>query len=130
MAFNNYIQINDGTNTYKYKTALRSWKKSGLSPSTARILLSGSLDVTYGQGDYDLYDGEILTPVTSPGAGWGTIDTLRVQLKRKVIFQFTDHYGTLHSSCAIQGTFDEDSIMPDWDVAGNDIFVKIRVMAV
>ena len=128
MAFNNYIIINDGTDTKWYKTASKSWRYKPDNPSTARVLQSGKMDVTYGNADIKMWEGDIIAPVTSPGGNWGSISTLRTQLARKVLFTFTDHYGTAHTETAIQGPFNEESIAPDWDSASNDILVRIRVM--
>ena len=129
MTFNNYIVINDGTDTLQYKTALRSWRSSPETPSTARLLLSGKIDVTYGPAELGQWSGELLVPVATQPAGWGNIDQIRVQLKRKVIFQFTDHYGILWSEASIKGPFNEQSIAPDWDVDSNDILIGIKVTA-
>lgn len=129
MTFNNYIEINDGTNTLKYKTALRSWQSIPITPSTSRVLLSGNIDVTYGSTSLNTWEGELLVPVTSPGSGWGSISTLRVQLTKKVLFQFRDHYNQLFTSAAIEGPFTEHSIAPDWEASENDILVNIKVTA-
>jgi hypothetical protein len=129
MAFNPYIIINDGTDTYWYKTIAKTWMYKPNNPSTARVLLSGSMDVTYGNADIKVWEGDIKAPVTSPGGNYGTIATLRTQLARKVLFTFTDHYGTVHTDAAIQGNFEEQSIQPDWDVASNEILVKVRITA-
>ena len=129
MTFNNFIKINDGTNTYQYKTALRSWKSVPVTPSTARVLLSGNIDITYGPTNVYTWEGELLVPVTSPGGNWGTISTLRTQLKKKVLFQFTDHYNQTYTTASIEGPFPEHSIAPDWEAASNDILVSIKVMA-
>jgi hypothetical protein len=130
MAFNNFVVINDGTDSLKYKTALRSWGSAPDVPSTARMLLSGKIDITYGPGEVGQWSGELLVPVATQPAGWGNIDDLRTQLQRKVVFQFTDHYGTLYPTAAIKGPFQEQSIQPDWDVDSNDIFVSIKVTAI
>lgn len=129
MAINNFIIINDGTDALKYKTALKSWGSAPVNPNTARILLNGDIDVTYGPGALGNWTGDILCPVDTQPAGWGNIDDLRIQLARRVIYQFTDHYGDLYTKAHIDGPFNEASIMPDWEAGGNDILVRIQVTA-
>jgi len=129
MAFKPYIIINDGTDTYWYKTISKTWHYAPNNPSTARILLSGKMDVTYGNADVKEWEGDIKAPVTSPGGSYGTIATLRTQLARKVLFTFTDHYEEVYTEAAIQGSFSEQSIQPDWDVASNEILVNVKVTA-
>jgi hypothetical protein len=129
MAFYNYIIIDDGTDSLKYKTSSKTWHSSPLNPNTARLLLSGDLDITYGPGALGSWQGDILCPVDTQPAGWGDIDDLRTQLARRVTYQFTDHYGTLYTKAHIDGPFNEASIMPDWEAGGNDILVRIKVTA-
>jgi len=129
MAINNYISINDGSNTYKYKTTSRSWKYQPEQPSSMRLRLDGNIDITYGPALVHSWEGEIIAPVATQPAGWGTVATLRTQLAKKVVFQFTDHYGATFTDTAIEGPFREDSIQPDWASNENEILVKIRVTA-
>lgn len=130
MAFFNYIKINDGTDTFRYKTTSKAWGSSPIVPNSARILLSGKLDITYGPVALGQWQGDILCPITPEGVEWGDIDDLRAQLKKKVIFEFTDHYGTTYTKAHIDGPFSEQSIAPDWEVASNDILVRIKVTAI
>jgi len=129
MAIVDHVIINDGTDTKWYKTAQKTWKYRPDNPSTARVLQSGDIDITYGNANLKQWEGHIIAPVTSPGGSYGTIATLRTQLDRKVAYTFTDHYGTIYTNAAIQGSFDEDSIQPDWAGSDNEILVKIKVMA-
>ena len=127
MPFRDYIILNDGTDTYWYKTSSKTWRARPNNPSTARVLQSGKMEITFGNANVKVWDGDIMAPVTSPGGSWGTIATLRTQLDRKVLFTFTDHYEDTYTECAVQGTFDEESIMPDWSASDNEIKVKLRV---
>jgi len=129
MPFTDHIIIYDGTDTKWYKTSSKTWKYRPDNPSTARVLQNGDIDITYGNANLKQWDGQIIAPYTSPGGSWGTISTLRTQLDRKVAYDFTDHYGQTYYDCAIQGSFDEDSIMPDWEADDNEILIRIRVIA-
>lgn len=119
---NNYITLD----AYKYMTKL-DWVRVPVKPATARSLLSGSIDVSYGPGVFHEYRGTIIGPVTSLGEGWGTISTLRTSLDKLEGLSFTDHEsnsGTAH----IFGEMPNQSLTPMWDSNSNEFYVPVRVV--
>jgi hypothetical protein len=126
---NDYIIIDDGTNQYKYATLQRNWLPQPMVPSTSRLLLSGELDTTFASGTLVSWQGEIVAPVTPRAAGWGTITTLRAQLKMLQRHTFSDHYGNAYPNAHFQGPFNERSAIPDWDNVENKFYVTVKILA-
>lgn len=118
---NDYITFD----SLKYRTNTK-WHPEPFVPNTSRELLSGNLDLTFGNTSLIYWIGEIVAPVTAPGAGWGTITNLRASLKKRQAFTMTDHYGTSYSVHAL-GPFMERSLSPNWDSATNTIYVGVRL---
>jgi len=120
---NNYITL-DGK---KYKTIHKQWTPGSDKPSTLRRTLLGSLDVTYGPGTFNDWQGKIEGPVTPIDGTWGSIADLRLTIVKLTSVSMTDHYGvtfTVH----ILGPFQEESRSSMWDAASNMIYVKMRIV--
>jgi len=120
---NNYITL-DGK---KYKTIHKQWTPGSDKPATLRRTLLGSLDVTYGPGTFNDWQGKLEGPVTPIDGSWGSIADLRLTIVKLTSVSMTDHYGvtfTVH----ILGPFQEESRSPVWDSASNMIYVKVRIV--
>jgi hypothetical protein len=120
---NNYITL-DGK---KYKTIHKQWTPGSDKPATLRRTLLGSLDVTYGPGTFNDWQGRIEAPITPIDGTWGSITDLRLTIVKLTSVSMTDHYGvtfTVH----ILGPFAEESRSPVWDGASNMIYVKMRIV--
>ena len=120
---NNYI-ILDG---YKYATVANNWNPIKDKPSTVRYTLSGNLDITYSSASPVSWEGEIAGPVTARDVDWGTIDTLRASLAKKVALDYQDHYGdtyTVHSVAEEK----QRSLMPVWDDPNNVIYIQVQLV--
>lgn len=120
---NDYITL-DGN---KYATLQRSWRPTQPKGSTARVTLNGGLDVTYGALTVQQWNGEIVGDVTSRGAGWGTIATLRTTLAKRTSLGFTDHYGNSYTVHQIGG-YQEAPFSPGWDNAESVIYVAVQLV--
>lgn len=121
---NDYITLDSN----KYRTTHRTWRPARLVPNTDRLLLSGSLDVTFGNGTILEWAGEIVGPVTADGAGWGTITNLRTSLEKRQLLSFTDHYGTT-KNVVVKGLLSERSLSPKLDGTDNVIYVTVILRA-
>lgn len=121
MAFNTYITL-DGK---YYKTLQKNWRELPIVPSTARLLLSGDLDVTYGPTDLMIWEGEIAADV-SPASGYGSDTDLYTTLRKTTTVDFTDHRGTTYSDIHIEAT-NARSLLPDWDNVNNTIYVAVKI---
>lgn len=121
----NYI-ILDGK---KYKCPWKAWQPESSVPSSARILLDGTMDVVYGEADVYVWAGEIEAPVSPEDASWGTPSSLRTSLRKHTTLAFTDHYGTAYTVKAT-GPFKERSLGPMWDGESNIIYISASLMAV
>ena len=127
---NDYL-ILDG---YCYKTVAKTWVPPVINkPMTARLLLDGSLDVTYGGGTFTAWSGEIIAevepPGTPPGPGlvWGTPDALLVSLGKREGLAFTDHYGndyTVHIQMS-----GARSLLRNWDAPSNKLYYSVKLIA-
>ncbi len=127
MAFYDYI-ILDG---HWYRTTSKTWHPEEVVPSTSRPMLDGNLDVTFGKVTLVEWNGEIVGPVTADatmhgGIGNGTIEDLRVSLRKRQTLSFTDHYGSAFTVHAI-GPFVERSLGPDWQAHSNVVYVKAKL---
>lgn len=122
---NDYITL-DGK---KYHTNHKNWKYTPDTPRTERILLDGSLDVTYAPVALKRWSGEIVGPITPDDASWGDISSLRVSLAKRQKLTLTDHYGNSFSA-SFSGPFEERSLSPNWDSPSNVIYVQVKVTAV
>jgi len=120
---NSYITL-DGK---KYKTVHKQWTPGGDKPATLRRTLLGSLDVTYGPGTFNDWQGKIEAPVTPIDGSWGTITDLRTTIAKTSNMSFTDHYGTSYT-VHVLGPFQEESRSPMWDGSSNAIYVKMRIV--
>lgn len=120
---NDYITL-DG---YKYRTPARSWVMTNHKPASVKPTLIGETDATYGPVTILEWRGEIAGPVTAPGAGWGTIATLRATLKKRSTLSFTDHYGTTRT-VNVLGPFIERSLTPNWDAPSNQIYASVTIL--
>ncbi len=119
---NDYITL-DG---HRYKTSAKTWHPEPNVPGSARILLNGDLDATFGAASVMMWTGEIIGPVTATDP-WGTIADLRTTLAKRQTFTMVDHYGTSYT-VVFQGPFPERSLTQKWDSPTNEIMVKVRVM--
>lgn len=120
---NNYITL-DG---YKYATNANKWEEVTFKPTTVRYTLNGGVDVTYGPATPREWIGEILAPVTARAEGWGTINTLKTTLVKKLAVAFIDHYGY---SCNVHciGEQRGRSLSPRWDDAQNVFFMPVELV--
>jgi hypothetical protein len=124
---NNYIYL-DGK---QYKTNGKSWHPEDVVPSTERILLSGSHDVTFAAASILVWAGQIEAPTSATG-NWGTIGNLRTSLRKRQLLQFRDHYydtTAITYNVKASGPFKEDSKSVKWDGASNVIFVNVKLTA-
>lgn len=120
---NNYIVL-DGK---RYKTRFPGWEPITSKPSTIRVTLGGSLDVTYGPSSIQGWDGEILAPVTPDTVDYGDIDDLRTSLAKTQGLSMTDHYGNVYTVHVV-GSYRETSSSPMWDAATNEFRVPVRLV--
>lgn len=124
MAFNSYI-ILDGL---RYKTLAKQWKPAITRPASARLTLQGNMEVTFGVGVLNRWEGSIIARPTTADPAYGTIDSLRASLRKTAPLAFTDHYGKEHSVVAL-GPFQETSLINVWEAAGNKIFVNVTLLS-
>ena len=110
----------------KYMTKSTDWSLVISKPATARLLLSGQIDVSYGPGVYNELRGTIIAPVAAP-EGWGTINDLRSTLVKMQGLDFTDHYGTEHTA-HVFGELPQQSLSPMWDGSSNEFYVPVRLV--
>jgi hypothetical protein len=121
---NNYITL-DGQ---QYKTEAESWKPLLVKPSTVRVNLDGSTDVTYGPAMPVEWNGRIIAPVTG-GGSWGDIDDLLTTMAKAEAVAFVDHFGAPYS-VHVLGPFDRVSRVNMWDSASNEWLVQVRLVKV
>lgn len=124
---NNFIYL-DGK---QYRTHGKSWHPEDIVPSSERILLNGTHDVTFAAGTLLVWAGQIEAPTVASGS-WGTITNLRASLRKRQLLQFRDHYydttGITYNAKAT-GPFKEESKSVKWDGPSNKIFVQVRLTA-
>ena len=119
---NNYITLD----SKKYKTMHKAWLPITDKPATLRRTLAGSLDVTYGPGVFNEWQGKIEVPVTA-ATGYGTIADLRTTVAKLTSVSMTDHYGATYT-VHVLGPFTEESRSPMWDGSLNMIYVQVRIV--
>ena len=122
----NYI-VFDG---YRYTAAWRAWNPAeGEVPSTGRVMIDGTLDVTYGNATVLRWQGEIRAPVVAEAGEYGTIANLRTSLRKRQLLTFEDHYGTSYTVHS-KGPNKERSNSAMWDGDSNIINVVVQLTAV
>lgn len=122
---NNYIVL-DGC---KYVTPFGRWTPIIDKPATARIDLTGGLDVTYGPSTWQKWQGVIEVPAEPPSSDWGDPDNLRVTLAKRSAVLFYDHYGRSYNVHCL-GPFPEMSMTPAWDGASNVLFIQLSLVGI
>lgn len=122
---NNYITLD----TKKYMTKHKGWEPIYDKPGVVRLVLSGSIDVTWGPAVITGWRGLVIGPVTAPGAGWGTIANLRTTIQKTDVVGFTDHYGN-SGNVIILGSLREDSKSSMWDSPSNEFTVEVELVII
>lgn len=118
---NAYITIG----AYKYVTT-RTWRPSSVKSGTLKLMIDGSLDVTYGPAVVSEWKGSVKADNT-PASGYGTPAQLRTSLETLSGITFIDHDGVSHTGHVFG--YDEISLLPDWDNANNSIYFDITIRA-
>ena len=121
---NNYMKL-DG---YKYMTPSKNWRPVPSKPSTVRVNLDASIDVTYGPATVHEWVGDIIAPNAAEG-GWGTKATLDATIAKRAVVSFEDHYGDAYT-VHVLGSFDAISRSPMWDGASNEWLVAVVLLKV
>jgi hypothetical protein len=120
---NDYITL-DGK---KYHTST-NWLPSNSRSMTARRLLSGATNVTWGPATYKSWNGNIVVDVT-PAAGFGTIADLRAAYETTSALTYVDHYEGIYSVVMDRGV-DERSLSPMWTAPDNTINVTVTLIKI
>jgi hypothetical protein len=124
---NDYVTL-DGN---KYKAPFGQWDPEVEKPSSVRLTLGGSIDVTYGPGIVDVWDGFLKTTndPTEQSNGFGSPDDLDTTYRKTQTVSFTDHHGdsyTVH----IVGRKKQKSNTPDWEGEGTSIYYSVTLVKV
>jgi len=121
---NNYITLD----TKMYRTLARDWAPVWNKPSTDRVTLSGSVDVTYGPAMILGYTGSIIAPVSAP-SGWGTFADLKATLEKREAVPFIPHEGGSAVTVHVLGPFNPVSLLGVWDAASNEWHIPVRIVS-
>ena len=123
MAFYNYI-ILDGK---YYATSAKKWQPMEQKPMTARQLVDGSLDVTYGVQSLKMWEGEIVARVTETRPGYGSSCDIEASLRKLQAVAFTDHFGAAYTvHCQV---WRPRSFSTNWGADSNKMFYEVRLAA-
>lgn len=118
----NYIEL-DGK---KYHTTAKDWKPEGQVPGTLRTNLDGSLDATFGAGEYKTWKGEIKIDVTPPNVSYGTEADLIAALTKKSGIVLHDHlYPSTPEYTVYSFNWKKRSLSPMWDSPSNALFFQV-----
>jgi hypothetical protein len=121
---NDYITL-DGK---RYKTTKKSWTPETVTPMQSKDYLNGDLNATFGATSLLMWEGVIIAPSTAPTL-FGSIKDIDKTLVKRETVSFTDHHGTTYANVHLIGPFAKHSLFPNWDVAGNPIYVSITIKA-
>jgi hypothetical protein len=121
---NKYITF-DGK---QYKTLSTTWMETEVSPRQIKRLLSGVGDVTFGPSSYLTWKGDVVTLAVADGSHpeRGTLATLETAFRKRTPLTMIDHYG-VSRSVTMSGSIDKRSVLPVWDVAGNEFRIHVEI---
>lgn len=122
---NSYITLNGK----KYKTSANNWFPISSVPSTARMLLDGTVDVAYGPGTILEWQGTIEISA-QPASGYGSITDFNTAARLRSTMPFIDHYNSpsVNVHLLAPGGFRQRALIPMWDSAANKFFVEVRLI--
>jgi len=120
---NSYITLDGKT----YATSAKKWQPLEQKPITARQLVNGGLDVTYGVQSLKIWEGEIVARVSDGRSGYGTSSDIETSLKKLQSVSFTDHFGATYT-VHVQ-MWRARSFSTDWGAASNKMFYEVRLVA-
>lgn len=120
----NYITLNGK----KYTTSGNNWFPVPSVPSTVRMLLDGTVDVTYGPGVMREWQGTIEFD-HYPAEGYGGPQDFYEAATARAAIPFEDHYGeAMNVHLVAPAGFKHRALIPKWDASSNKWFVDVRIV--
>jgi len=121
---NDYVTLD----SKKYKALFGQWGRQKRKPAKIRMLLSGAVDVTYGPGEWYIWEGAFIVPAT-PDSGFGAPADLEASYAKTTTLAFTDHDGEEYTVHFV-GVLDRKTLTPLLDGLYNRFIYQVRIIRV